>query len=691
MPVLFGLSIGVAGDPVLATFAAFGSMSMLLFVDFGGPMRERLLAQGALAVGGAVLICLGTLASQAVWLASVGMLVIGFVVLMIGVVSSVLAGATTALLVSFILPVSLPGPLSQIPERTGGWLLAGAVSMLAIGLLWPAPASDPLRQPIVKACALLGQRLRAHIEGQDSADLDRQAREAVADLRKSFFNTPYRPTGLTTSARMLVRLVDQIVWLDSILAETPARKPHPQARDVKLAAAILLENAARMLADGHGDLTADLRRLSEAREAMERTVTESLPVHKGPAEFVGDLGPSFRAQEMAFAISAVAENIELAVAARNRTWLQQLLGEQPPGAGSTLSSARERFGAHVEWHSVWLHNSVRGAIGLSLAVLVAYLTGVEHSFWVVLGSLAVLRSNALSTGQNTIRALAGTTVGILIGGLLVAAIGSNVTISWILLPIAIVFAGLAPAAISFAAGQAAFTITLLVLFTIIEPGGWQTGFVRIEDVAIGGAVSLLVGILFWPRGAAPALRQALAEALTDSAHYLRSAVDYGVSRCDDCVPATPQPAAEARLAAAAARRLDDAFRSYLAERGTKHSALADVSALITAVAVIRLTAEAVLDLWGHDSSPGDRTSARVEVLETGTHLVDWYDQTARSLAASNPLPEPLGHDKGSDGRLLDAVRHDLAGDDPHATATAVKVIWTVDHLDAVRRLQTGLA
>ena len=68
---------------------------------------------------------------------------------------------------------------------------------------------------------------------------------------------------------------------------------------------------------------------------------------------------------------------------------------------------QERASAHIEPHSVWLHNSVRGAIGLGLAVLVSDLTGVQHSFWVVLGTLSVLRSNAFNTGQNVLRALLG--------------------------------------------------------------------------------------------------------------------------------------------------------------------------------------------------------------------------------------------------------------------------------------------
>src|SRR5204863_243299 len=77
---------------------------------------------------------------------------------------------------------------------------------------------------------------------------------------------------------------------------------------------------------------------------------------------------------------------------------------------------------------------------------------------------------------------------------------------------AILLAAYAPRAISFAAGQAGFTVTLFVLFNIIQPVGWRVGLIRIEDVAIGFAISLGVGLLFWPRGAAALLREDLAAA-----------------------------------------------------------------------------------------------------------------------------------------------------------------------------------
>ena len=54
------------------------------------------------------------------------------------------------------------------------------------------------------------------------------------------------------------------------------------------------------------------------------------------------------------------------------------------------------------------------------------------------------------------------------------------------------------------------------------------------------------------------------------------------------------------------------------------------------------------------------------------------------------MPDPLPADDAADRRLLDALRADLAGAAPEGVATAVRMIWTADHLDAARRLQATL-
>ena len=71
-------------------------------------------------------------------------------------------------------------------------------------------------------------------------------------------------------------------------------------------------------------------------------------------------------------------------------------------------------------------------------------------------------------------------------------------------------------------------------------------------------------------------------------------------------------------------------------------------------------------------------------------MTGWYDRFAESLLGRGTVPEPLAHDTVADARLVEAIGHDLRGEAGEATATAVRMIWTGDHLDAARRLQGTL-
>jgi uncharacterized membrane protein YccC len=719
MPSLFAIGDKVIGNPTMAYFLPFGSFAMLLLVDFTGSLADRLRAQFALGVACCVLVCLGTLVSQTTPAAVVLMAIVGFVVLFAGAVSSVLASATTALLLSFILPVSLPGPASEIPSRAGGWGIAAAVSLFAITLLWPAPTRNPIRARAIEACRALAGRLRAEIglirsdrRAEASPALDAaiaSAAEATKALESVFFGTPYRPTGLSTDQRAVVRLVDELRWLNEII-KLSVRVHAPMGSDgavcaVKEAAAEVLEQAAELLQTPKGSI-APLRaaeaRLTEMLSALEQTTTGRLPQEEAAARdgsseqvaaaIVSALDPSFRAQELSFVVGQIAGNVEYAAAAECRGWIDRVTGQQPAGFTGTLSSAGERARAYARPTSSWLHNSLRGAAALALAVLVADVLSVQHGFWVVFGTLAVLRTNALATGQNMVRALVGTTLGFVVGGVIVYLVGTNTTVLWVLLPIVVLLAGFAPTAVGFAAGQAAFTMTLLLLFNLLDPVGWKIGLVRIEDVAIGGGVSLAVGLLFWPRGASRALGGSLSDAYDASVRYLSASVTYGLACCDAAgggwsVP----PQSEAADAAAAARRLDDTFRGYLTERGSKRLPLAEVATLVSGVAAVRLAADAILELWkGSGPGQGDRSAARRELAAAAERVKSWYEHFAAGLLGTENVPAPLARDQVADGRLVDAIARDLQDDDGTATETGVRVIWTGDHLDAVRRLQEML-
>jgi hypothetical protein len=730
MPGLFALCTQVFHSPTMASFAAFGSFSMLLLVDYSGTLIQRLRAQIALAVAWAVLICVGTLVARVTWLAVAATVVVAFVVLFSGVVSSVLAGSATALLLAFVLPVATPVSLSQLPDRLAGAGLAAAAALPAVTLLWPRPAADPLAKPAARVCRAAAALLRADARAtgghrafnigacQIAAD---ETTAANNDLRRMFDATPYRPTGLSTSSRTLVRLVDELTWLVTIVTDRPdyTEQPpacDPAARTARLAAADVLDRAADVLTDLRGDISALQaagKELQSALAAMEDSSTARLPVDQpvgeGPAEafmFISTLDFSFRALELGFAVQQIAGNVELAAKAWQRSWPDRLLGREPGALAKPLASARERAGAHVGWNSVWLHNSVRGAIGLAIAVLLADVTSVQHSFWVLLGTLSVLRSNALNTGQNAMRAVLGTVLGSIIGAGMLQVIGHHGNVLWLLLPVAILIAGIAPAAISFTAGQAAFTVTLVILFNIGQNPDWHIVLLRIQDIALGCGVSVVVALFFWPRGAAAAVDKALAKAYTDSARYLSGAVAFALGHCNDTpgnpgTPGTPvaaEPVAASRDAAASARRLDDAYRTYLAERGAKPLSLADTTTLVTGVVGLRLAADSVVALWqnsGRTKLTADQSAAHDAILEAADNVTDWYRALADSLGdrgtgTGTPIPAPVPARPEAAARLVDSVRTDLVDQDGQATATAVRVIWTGDHVDVARRLQPGL-
>ena len=307
-------------------------------------------------------------------------------------------------------------------------------------------------------------------------------------------------------------------------------------------------------------------------------------------------------------------------------------------------AARPPSGRSPGWHaghltprSVWFRNSIRGAAGLALAVLVVEETTVQHGFWVVLGTLSVLRSNALGTGATAVRAVFGTAIGFVVGYVVLLTLGPHDTELWFLLPVAVLVAGIAPTAISFTAGQAGFTVFVVLVFNILEPVGSRIGLIRIEDVLIGAVVSVVVGLLFWPRGAGAELARALGHAYAAAASWLAATVDE-VGRADDGPVATGgvRWTPERTAAMAAARRLDDAYRQYLAERGAKQVPISVITRLVTGSARIRLTA-VTLDGLPDLAVPGapaplpEVVTARATVSSECGAVESWFDRFASSL------------------------------------------------------------
>ena len=314
-----------------------------------------------------------------------------------------------------------------------------------------------------------------------------------------------------------------------------------------------------------------------------------------------------------------------------------------------LAGAAALVRRHATVRSVWFLNSLRGSLALAAAVAIADLSSVQHGFWVVLGTLSVLRTSAASTGATAWRALAGTAVGFIVGAVLLVGIGTAQTALWVALPVAVLIAAYAPGTTPFVVGQAAFTVTIVVLFNLLVPAGWRVGLLRVEDVAIGCAVSIAVGLLFWPRGVSSIVGDDLADAFRTGAAYLTQAVDWALSEL-------LVPPAAAVAAASAGIRLDDAVRGFLTEQGSKRLSKEDLWALVNASMRLRLTAHtlaglrvataeadvlvpgvACLPLEGSDEYAG--TPACVSLRSAAAGLAGFYDAVADEV--SHPGTGPV--------------------------------------------------
>ncbi len=245
--VTAGVAIGtLLGNAQLTMFAAFGGVAYLLFADFPGSRSARFGAYLGLYAIGAVLICLGTLASNIPWVAVLGMGVVGFLVLFSGVLSAAAASATRAALLSFILPVTVPGPAPDMLSRVAGWSLAALLAVPLAVVVWPPMDHRKLRQRGATACAALAAQLTARGGGNtadapeasaafaasstfDSADhseVDHAAQQAIHALRRQFRSTTFRPVGLTSGSRVLMQLTDRLEWLYSVARRIPVTAAH---------------------------------------------------------------------------------------------------------------------------------------------------------------------------------------------------------------------------------------------------------------------------------------------------------------------------------------------------------------------------------------------------------------------------------------------------------------------------------
>jgi hypothetical protein len=705
IPAVFGFAHSVFGNAQIDLFSAFGSFSLLLLVDFTGRPRVRWASYLVLFVVGCGFIALGTLASTHKIPAVAAMAVVGFLVLFAGIVAPQAATAATAALLLFVLPVAVAAPPSQIGPRLLGWVLAAAVSIPACMFVWPTPWHDTLRTRLAAALNAVARVADAYAAGQPDQDAHDNLAAELGLLRSQFRATPYPPTSTASSAVALSKLVGRVEWVanNAMLSNTEVMDLEPSVRAVLSSVAETLRRSAVLVGDANAHPVDDPKAIGALRdsvdhldalmsEELEEDISEILNTE--PAGVPGDAGagfavgldPGFHARALGIATEMVSDAALGAAGAQTVVDARLGIGESTPRSFASLGIS------HLSFHSVWFRNAIRGAVGLALAVAVVEVTDVSHGFWVVLGTLSVLRSNALGTGATALRAIGGTAVGFLIGSAIMIGVSDHLVLLWFLLPIAVFVSGAAPVMISFAAGQAGFTVVVVILFNIIEPTGWKVGLTRIEDVAIGCAVSVVVGALFWPRGATAALGRALSAAFVANSGYLADAVDRltMTTRPVDIEPGQ-------RESQSAYLRLDDACRQFFAERGAKVVSVDTVSQLFTGANRIRLAAFTLARL--PTLPPADGQPEMESVAVAGAVLRDsyalshrWYQEFAEVLSERREtLDPPPDHNRLLHDVLRTAYEDARSARRLDRLRAILQMIWADQLLETESQVQDDLS
>jgi uncharacterized membrane protein YccC len=568
----------VMRKPQVTTFVAFGCFALLVLADFAGRRLPRAAAYLGTTLIGAVLLSFGTLASFSPWVAAPAMLVIGFVVSFAGVFGGYLAAAQSALLLVFVLAVAVPAPPAAVPSRLLGWGIAGAVSAVASVVLWPGFERSTLRRQAATACHALAMLLRASRIRPAPSDLTpvRQAAETtVQAVLHTYAATPHRPAGPARRDRAFVALLSELERLlvySGRYAGQSLSAQHPCLREGDVLAARVAQTLAASGDALTGGPPPNLVGLQAARlahrGALDRWAASELREGRQPEDVLAGFQADNPLRVVTLLVLALGADALIAAGHPPPPELRPLLAiPNEPGAVGTLRRIGETVRIHLHPRSSVLQNSLRVAVGLALAVLLGRGLQVPHAFWVVLGTLSALRSSALATGHTTIQVLLGTVIGVAIGAPCIVLVGNDTIVLWALYPVALFFAASATTIIGLVAGQAAFTLVIIILFNLLVPSGWTVGLVRLEDVALGVGISVVVGLLLWPRGLRAQLRLALADLYHAVADELVAALNQilGLGSADTVTRAQG-------LAVRAAEREGEAFDQYVRERGSRHLA-----------------------------------------------------------------------------------------------------------------------
>ena len=640
MPLAYAIGEFLIGSDEAALFGAFAAFAALGFCNFGGPPKRRTMAYAGFLVASTPLVALGTVVSRSTVAAALLTAVVTFAVVMGETFGTYWEAARNATILAFVLAAAVEAPNSQVDDRVVGWLIACVLAGVLALVMFPSVERHRVRRAVADVLAAAAAALAAPVADRDStlAALDRARTEL-----HSLTGISFRPVGAGAADRALKVSVIEAERIGRLVHLHRVRSGIVTGDDlavVTVTAAVLTATAVmlRTLAPAT-PMVPDLTALEDARARQRASLgsrARSAAATGDPAEAVLVIDRCFPLRRLSLITLATAENGTTAVGLRRQ-------GGEAPGLGAltvdparrgTATATERRLRAHLNLRSVRFQNAVRAAVGLGAAMALAKVTNVEHGFWVVLGTLSVLRSNALGTQRTALQAVAGTVVGFVLASALMQAVGGDTRWLWVALPILTFLSAYTPGAVNFMVGQAFFTVLVVDLFNLSVPEGWRTGLVRVQDIAIGVTVSLVVGFVLWPRGAEGVVRRAFADMLHADADAFADAVDRMAGSDDATVRFDSRPSAATRHdeAEAARGRALVALEVLAAERGVEQADRPPWSDLLVLGTGAEWAADGIVRDGTGATSGGACDAVRADIVVRGRRVEQELHAVADAVA-----------------------------------------------------------
>lgn len=525
---VFAVGLEVIGNDQFAVYGFFGAFALLGFGDFGGTPAERTRSYLSVTAIGASLIVVGTAVSATWWLAALVMLAVGFATRFAGFFGGAFQAAVSPVILAYVLAATSPAAFGDVGARVIGWLVAGVASTVIALVIWPGRQRSQLAAAAAVAASELADVVEARATSARAASEPNRRVESALLALDAEAAVPLRPAGPGEPDAAMRFVVDELRRIGALVTEPPFS-------DIEVAPSAEVTALAELSAGALRASAASLRGepslpepdvIEAAREHDQQLLfdrAEAALVNGGaPSEVLNWLDDAFVLRMVGFLSASVAANTVTwrgASAPHDHELVFPV--EQPCDLAGRV---RGIIRSHLDPRSVWFQDSIKAALALGLAVAVAGFGQFEHGFWVVLGTLSVLRSNAFDTGLTAVQAAGGTAVGFAASILVFAVVGFDRPSLWFISMTALFLAAYVPQAMNFVAGQMAFTVAVVTAFNLVQPQGWQTGLVRFRDIAVGAGISFVVALVFWPRRADREIRSTVTALYAELAALVPAAV-----------------------------------------------------------------------------------------------------------------------------------------------------------------------